>query len=388
MCPGRFRHSVILVFAVALLAAFLAAQAGAAGLVVSRLPQATQGNGLSAGSDGAIWFDGRYGAAHEGDARSFVARLGGGGELTEFPLSLGREGGPPVADSEGDIWFLENHREEGDGGYGVGRVTTAGELQEYTLGGGYVKAMAASGRNLWLGVVLGNEQGGQRRSVVEGVVTAPEVAVAQQFSLRPPCAPSAIAARNNAIWFAESCESGHSAHRVWKARIVHLGPTGALAWYRLPPRSLVESLAIGSDGSVWFGSRAAGGDRSEFGRIAPSGKLTSYRVPDGDPGVIAIGPEGRLWFPSSFGGKAFGGLNSIGPKGHLGKPVCAAPRCRFEVDGLTTGPDGNLWFSATKAHAPYGGGGGGASLEHNLRANEAGVIGRLVPPGHPGRTGR
>ena len=333
------------------------------------------------GPDGAIWFDGYYGGEHEGDAQSFIGRLGPDGSIKEFPLPMGREVNSPVSGPGGDIWFAANGTQDGDEGFRIGRISTGGQLHEYLLSQreAAVGPIAASGEKLWVGALLFNRRHEGARSVLYRVTTSPTVSVQQTLTFRRDCGVSAIAGQGDAVWFAELCEPRDPRHPHWRAHLVRVNATGQTARYALPKLSYVESLTIAPDGTLWFGSFGSNGLRTEFGRITPDGGLKGYRVPNGDPGTIAVGPEGRLWFPSTIGGRAYRALNSIDAEGHLGTPVCAGPKCGLAPIGLIARPDGDLWFSAAEAHRPNGGGGGSVLIEGIYRENLPGTIARLTP---------
>jgi streptogramin lyase len=153
-------------------------------------------------------------------------------------------------------------------------------------------------------------------------------------------------------------------------------PSGKLKRYRLPRLSYVTSLAIGADGTVWFGSFGT----NELGHVSPGGSLARYRFRHVEPAEIAVGPEGRLWFTEEVQGYPHAALNSIGPDGDLGRPICLAPKCGLEPFGLAFAPNGELWFSALTSEVPYGGGGGGGVILAEDRTNQAGFIGHLTLP--------
>jgi streptogramin lyase len=358
------------------LCAFLAPQASANGAVVTSLPRGTQGRNLVTGPDGAIWFNGVYGGPRQDGARGFIARIGPNRDVTEYPLSNERKAGAPIVGPGGDIWAPDSYGYS-EPGYGIARLSMTGQLQEYTLdssGTDWIEGIAALNDEIWAGVVLADKRGVIDRPFIERIATQPEVSVEQQFALPSNCRPTALTAAADAIWFAELCENA----KGFRGSIVRIGPEGEAARYRLRRQSVMVSLAVGPDGSVWFGSATPAG-KAEFGRIAPTGEIASHRVPDADPSMIAIGAEGRLWFRSSFGGSVYRALRSIGPRGNLSKRICTGPGCGLEADGLIVRPGGEIWFSATKAQPPPGGGGGSVINENIRREGEAGVLGLLTP---------
>jgi hypothetical protein len=159
-------------------------------------------------------------------------------------------------------------------------------------------------------------------------------------------------------------------------------PKGSVAYYDLPPKtpfSLLENIATGGDGNLWFAdynvgvgkittagkltlypvathdvtSFISGGSdgnvwfstQTRIGRITPAGQITQFDLPSkyAQPGQIAAGPDGNLWFPDNSGGTCvpnkIARITTRGEVGEFALPTaCAAPA------GMAAGADGNLWF--------------------------------------------
>jgi streptogramin lyase len=372
-----------LVIALALaFGAFLPRQAAAAEATATELPRATHAGDLVFAPDGTLWFDGSYGSEHEGGGSGFVGRLEPGGGVQEFPLPHTETAGAPVVDPAGGVWVPLADASEDRGPLRIGHVSATGRFRRYPLGKhrGYTELMARSGADLWVAGATLNRREVTVGRVLDQVSTSPAVKVERKIMFRSTCYPSAIAADEDAVWFAELCENQSPSHPSWRAAVVHVEPDGSLARYRLPRLSYVTSLRIGADGTVWFGSFGANGTRDEIGLIDPVGTLARYRVGHIEPDEIAVGPEGRLWFTQKVEHYPHAALNSIGPGGDLGQPFCVTAECKLEPFGLAFDPGGELWFSALTSEVPYGGGGGGALIADNDRANQAGFIGHLTEP--------
>jgi streptogramin lyase len=92
---------------------------------------------------------------------------------------------------------------------------------------------------------------------------------------------------------------------IWLAGHTDIGeitPSGtALHDYPIPssfgsPYSWTAfSIALGSDGNVWYGEPYVG---AVLGRLTPDGQITEYALPT--DALVANGPDGKLWF---FGGE-------------------------------------------------------------------------------------
>jgi len=362
------------------LVAFPAAPASAAEPTLYQLPDATHAGGLTTGPDGALWFAGNHGSEHAGGEGAFVGRWDPVAGLTEFALPSSRRIGTPAVSAGGEVWLpggASNRR-----GYQVARVgslSSSGQLQDYTLGNrvGGVNSVATLDGAVWFAASRWID--GRARTTI-GWIAAGDGAV-HQVPLPPRCGADAIAAGATAVWFTESCWRSYNTRSGHRGSIGRIDRAGKITRYPVSPRFEAISIAVGADGSVWFGESQVKGFHSRIGRIAPSGRVVEFRVPNaGWLHSLAVGPEGRLWFPSRSpsvaGGYVTRALNSIGPAGDTGEPICLDPECKLEPTGLTAGPDGSVWFSAARGRSG-GGGGETAFWETHVITNEAGYIGRL-----------
>ncbi len=124
----------------------------------------------------------------------------------------------------------------------------------------------------------------------------------------------------------------------------------------IPSGSQALVITSGSDGNLWFTEFPSAG-ANNLGEINPTTHAISEFVApyatSGIPTGITSGPDGNLWFT--------GFQNTIGtfnPMTHAGAefsvPVhVSSPTVGLVSDGLTgitTGPDGNLWFTETMAN--------------------------------------
>jgi streptogramin lyase len=182
------------------------------------------------------------------------------------------------------------------------------------------------------------------------------------------------------VWFTEKCGSyiSHGPSTSTEASIGRIEPSGKIVRRAIVAADYPVALAIGPEGTVWFGALRRYNHPSQVGRLTKTGKLVEFPVPNALPYSIAVGPEGRLWFQSSFGGWVYRALNSIGLGGRLGKPICATPSCQLAPGGLTSAPDGSLWYGLTAPNLNTGGGGSGLYIGMEI-ANEAGSIAHLIP---------
>jgi streptogramin lyase len=188
----------------------------------------------------------------------------------------------------------------------------------------------------------------------------------------PNSAPTGIVAGpDGALWFTESGAN----------KIGRITPSGAVTEFALPTSASGPlGIAVGSDGALWFTENNA----FQIGRITTAGAVTEFRLPATGykPVSITAGPDGALWFtevnannpatdqptsqpifePTShpiLGGK-IGRITTGGAVTEFAIPTGADPN--GTPRGITTGPDGNLWFT-----------------ERN--ASDRPAIGRLTPGG-------
>lgn len=200
----------------------------------------------------------------------------------------------------------------------------------------------------------------------------------RQIVLGTNCLAKALAAAGKAVWFTEGCKRETGEVGVTRASVDRIGPNGKITRHPIPKDVEPLSLAVGPEGTVWFG--AEGSEyRPWAGRITKGGQLAEYRLPkESWPLLITAGGEGRLWFPTSTGGNVNNELDSIGVGGRLGEPICADPTCRLATTALTTAPDGSLWYSLRTPN-PLGGGGGSQIYWTTQIEDEAGFVAHLVP---------
>ena len=97
-----------------------------------------------------------------------------------------------------------------------------------------------------------------------------------------------------------------------------------------------EGITSGPDGNLWFTEW----DGNKIGRITPTGSITEYPTPTPNgPQGITSGPDGNIWFTEQFGSK----IGFIGTDGSIVEyPI---PTANSYPEGITSGPDGNVWFA-------------------------------------------
>ena len=125
---------------------------------------------------------------------------------------------------------------------------------------------------------------------------------------------------------------------------VRITPAGIATPFPLTPSSAYpESIAVGSDGNLWFNENHG----NAIGRITPDGVITYYTVGLSNAAAVTdltAGPEGNVWFTEG----ATDQVGRITPQGtitefYAGLSPMAGPF------GITLGPDQNIWVTERAA---------------------------------------
>lgn len=100
------------------------------------------------------------------------------------------------------------------------------------------------------------------------------------------------------------------------------------------PASNPMAITVGSDNALWFVEQGY----SSIGRIDQRGEIREYSTPWGrfDPYALGEGPDGAVWFPATRG--YVGRLTIAGALS-----LHAVPTTDDRILGIVTGHDGLLW---------------------------------------------
>jgi streptogramin lyase len=256
-----------------------------------------------------------------------------GQTILEYSIpTAGSEPFELTAGPDGAIWFTEG---EGPGGttVRVGRVTLDGTVTELELSDGSSVGLRGITNgpdgNLWIVHAFANKIG---RLTTEGILTL--------FPIPTPFSGSIdiTTGSDGALWFTESLGS----------KIGRISTDGVLTEYPVPGSSVQGPFRItaGSDGALWFvtaseeGAPGIQASRS-IGRIDTHGVVTEFPVPPffGFFGGITTGPEGNLWFTQSNESRV-GRMTTSGAV-----TLFSLPLPNSAPGDIVLGPDGNLWFT-------------------------------------------
>ncbi len=121
--------------------------------------------------------------------------------------------------------------------------------------------------------------------------------------------------------------------------IVRMTPTGKAVVYPTigyAPTHVTE----GADGNVWFSSNACPNNPPALGRITPAGVVTEFPITTGSGGGaygLTSGPDGDLWFTLG---------TTTGKMTTQGVPTLYTGNAEGDVESeIATGPDGKLWYT-------------------------------------------
>ena len=272
--------------------------------------------GITAGPDGNVWFA-------ESAGSGGIGRITPAGSITEFTAGISGQAEGITLGPDGNLWFTEPSQEK------IGRITPSGTITEFSIPGGPGKpAGIAAGHdgNLWFTISTG--QGAIGRITPTGTIT--------EFTsgLTSSSKPQAITAGPDGnLWFTETANP---------ARIGRITPEGTITEFSagLTANSKPQSITAGPNGNLWFTEEANPG---RIGRITTTGTITQYETglptnirPEG----ITAANDGNLYFtefnnPGEIGKVTTGGAIT----------QTATPTSNSQPLGITTGPNGNLWFT-------------------------------------------
>jgi virginiamycin B lyase len=167
--------------------------------------------------------------------------------------------------------------------------------------------------------------------------------------------------------------------RLWISagdRVGKLNADGTLTFYALPDGARAGQMTAGPDGNLWFltSKYAFTGDpalsafamTSGIGKVTPAGQVTEFALPNATSiaGGITAAPDGAVWVAMGAPSGGNDAIDRVAPDGTVTEFVVGPSFGGISPDltGITTGLDGNLWFSYSVTYAD-------------------GKIGRMTPTG-------
>jgi virginiamycin B lyase len=161
----------------------------------------------------------------------------------------------------------------------------------------------------------------------------------------PDIAVTSIAAGPDGnLWFTENVDE----QRTTSQRIGRMTPAGAFSAFPVPDPfadGYLHQIIAGPDGNLWFSLEGADANYNALGaigRVTPQGAISitplgKFAVPED----MTVGPDQNLWFTTRF---AVGRVTPAGQARLFAPDPRASPSNQVDMGGITTGPDGALWF--------------------------------------------
>ena len=176
--------------------------------------------GITTGSDGALWFTGRYWSLPCG----YIGRISTTGSITNFPLPANSSVGLITAGPDGALWFTDANN--------IGRIATTGEITEYpipTPNSGPSHITAGPDGALWFTEYNANQIG---RITTGGEIT--------EYSIPTPNSgvSGITTGPDGALWFTES-----TANKIGRLIVMPSTIPDLIAIVRDPPPGLPALLS-------------------------------------------------------------------------------------------------------------------------------------------------
>jgi virginiamycin B lyase len=157
---------------------------------------------------------------------------------------------------------------------------------------------------------------------------------------------------DGALWFTMIAPNS-----VTPGMIGRITTSGSITEYSFAGTSWRSPTFItsGSDGALWFTADTNSSASGEIGRITTSGTITEFSYSSSYPSLSGItsGSDGALWFAENAGdtqstGGAIGRITTSGTITRF--PTPHTPGSNVGPYGITSGPDGALWYTNTSTH--------------------------------------
>ncbi|HEV2035447.1 MAG TPA: hypothetical protein VGU71_14855 [Candidatus Dormibacteraeota bacterium] len=161
-----------------------------------------------------------------------------------------------------------------------------------------------------------------------------------------------VAGQDGNLWFVEHIVS----LRLGTNRDVvgRMTPSGAITEFEVPNQLGLLGITAGPDGNIWMTANRGGqGSPDWILRISRTGDVTKFHAGTNagggfgtGPEGITAGPDGNIWFTEFWTGR----IGRMTPAGVLTEFKIPTPDSNPR--GITAGPDGNLWFTESSLNRP------------------------------------
>ena len=241
--------------------------------------------------------------------------------ITEFPVTTAdSQPSEATAGADGKLWFTETGKDK------VGHMSTGGTVSEWAT---------PSGGSSPQGITLGSDDNvwytepGKNK-----VVRMTPAGVATEFPVTGGKPYDIVSGPNGALWMSVQGASGG---------IGVMSTLGSFSLFTAGINGTVQNLTYGPDGNVWFTEPSA----NKVGRITPLGAVTEWPTTHDKPWDIAAGPDGNVWFTAQGNGGAIGRITSLGAITEFTTGLTSSSN----PAGIVAASDGFLYFAETAHHA-------------------------------------
>lgn len=235
---------------------------------------------------------------------------------------------------DGNLWFGDNQNNQIDS-----YNPSTGNISRYNQTGGAYSMVAGPDGNMWFTNPVTNQIG---KITLTGQVTTYNIPTSNSYPMDITVGP------DGNLWFTE-----------WGAdKVAKITPSGQITEYPVPT-TYNKPLAIiaGSDGNLWFSESESGlpsrysclTSEASIAKITPSGQITEYPFSgNGCAWGLTTGTDGNIWF-TDVSNRLIGNLN---PTSGSINEISSLSSSSYYADSATptqilSGPNGNLWFATT-----------------------------------------
>jgi streptogramin lyase len=131
-------------------------------------------------------------------------------------------------------------------------------------------------------------------------------------------------------------------------QIAQITMTGVITAFPIAPESYPDAIISGPDGNLWYVITIAYKGGNKIGRITPTGVYTEFNTLTWASGIrdLTTGRDGNIWFTETWPSK----IGRITPSGMVTEfelPLTSSGIHEWPGE-ITLGPDGNFWFTGSQ----------------------------------------
>lgn len=316
-------QQVMMILAMIGASLFFWAQPAAAASTITEFHVSNVGvpQGISAGSDGNLWFTEFY--------DNVAGRITTKGTSTLFTLNTMNSATYITNGPDGALWLTLLNDVGGSTTNQIGRLTTKGTLTTF-------KVPKAS--YIW-DITTGPDG---KLYFTDGASRVWRVTTKGQFS--------AFSFTDSTGGYPYQITTGPDGN-LWftdRARlIVKMTTAGQFTTFKVPTsNAATDDITTGPDGNLWFTLDSS--DVSRIGRITPSGTITLFAFPSTGNDYLYLsgitkGPDGNLWFTYQDLTTNVSAIGRITTSGTI--TLTPTPTANSSPTDIAAGSDGAMWFT-------------------------------------------